>query len=523
MTSACSSTDVRTFALPLNAKASPTAQEGKLFLENLLEKVKLRHPQTEIRKEIAKGTKALTAYIHDEHENLLHSTDPLHKAHYREINRDFKKLFRYIADSTAQKIQDFEAWQNSSYGCEGRYVGENPFMELFFPQIPFNEDLLELRDAFIQFKKSYTCHFSLPKLQAFIKQRAPKLSQNNIDLLGITFLHATESSIFPSLAHNTALMLLPFGTLDEFGFVPFSGELGDGITYNGVNLTSISCSNLDGVLHTDGSDFEKIELSAIDYQEVLTKLIQDFDEKYANAPIYTSHQGAFGGTDFKKIGIVIQRCRLIHREFFEAHREKLQQVLERHVSNFAAFKQTDEYKKYIPPTHPDAYYKHHFAKMEHGLQYALNSLTKFIRPVKDIEKAISGSFLVIFGSTTIRTDYVDRDFLDRCKKSPATLGEDVTMIFTTSENRPVVQDFLNEQSLAEKVKICNADDLVGAVELNKIASLYFTDIASLAKLSLKTNTERDQNNPSQFEVEPLRPNPQPADNTVWGWWDILNL
>lgn len=498
--------------------------EGEDSFHILAEKIKMESP--DIREYFIQNIENLTLFLARKHKEMLAlpSHTKVEQEEFRHIKRTFRDLFLSVAKNFAEHNivnKLYTKFLKNNFGRQGWSPEDDFFICLFNDSD--TDSLHCFMDELLHFRKNYLCRYSMDKVIKAIEHKINQIqsdlfitetSSNDrtrlmldnikdkqitindecLSLLKTTFIHGTTSSVLSKLPFSN-MQLMPIGHLIRKGIIPLSGETREGAQFDkkSIKYSGISATTLD-----DGSRAEWYSrgypLNKDEEKMILTSLLKTLE----NENFLKDMQTCIATFKWARESIAILRLRLMDEEFFNEHKEKLSEGIEKLIENFRFFKTTPEYShfmpKYLDPDgtlgyqwHDDYYHKY-TEKCQKNLDTLKQALTSPIKKEKSEES--ENSYPIVFGSTNIHSEFVSwKDNLERRTQKFCLLGKDFDFLSVKSDKINALKAYLKEHDLEEKIKIVGTDTLMQAFLLNSLASHYFADFASNKKMAKIFNEE----------------------------------
>lgn len=477
------------------------------------------------------NVKYLLSFLKKMHKKMLFQSENQmneNKETFRDIKRTFRDLFLLLAKDVKdlEKLKHTYAWDTShelgrrDYGTiiGGAYDDNFIFIEGVYPK-KYNETILlkQFYDELKNFRKNYLCRYSLDKVKDVVVKELEKLNNEeardsdeednfvidkekvNIEgtgfqLLQTTFVHGSNSAILANL-HRTNFHLLSSGRLIHEKIIPFSGELQEGSSKRGVNAYNISGTSLDHAELAQRYALKKeFHFNLQNEQATIADFIEEINQRKAKGEIFKNNNDTMMWDHWTRLSISLQRIRATTPQFFESHKNELNVLLDEIEVSFNKFKFSEEYKSKMPKTedptgklgyrYHDYYYYDHYMNMEGAIQSLKKAMRDDIRLQENLNLA-EQPFPVVFSSRTIHTEPLQLNCpSERVSPKASKLGKDIQYIFTdTIENMEKLQNYL-ESNAIDNVALYTFQELKNAIDINKLASEYFADFASMKKLAL---------------------------------------
>lgn len=505
----------------LNAHIQNSINGEKAF-QILAEKIKNKSP--DIQYYFVQNIKNLKLFLAGKHKEML-ALAPAAAGEKQEEFRQIKRTFRDLFLSFAKDKMMKESYDKSLRHNFGRQ-DSNSCRDLdgflcFFGKEHISEDFFDsiahFMDELIQFRKNYSCRYSIHKVKNIIEDKIKQIRCNLFDnestsdmtkfmidciknnsvsitdetlsLLKTTFFHGTHSAILPYLPLSD-MKLIPIAHLLRQGIIPLSGELQEGAVLDerSTKYSQTSATTLDDGFRA--MDYSHSFHSNVNYEK---QLVNVFLKILENQDCLKDQSSVCDTQKWARYSIAILRVRLLDEQFFNEHKEKLSAGIEQLRQNFDFFKTTDDYKSNMPKSldpdgllgygHHDEYWYCYINKCQMNLDNLQKAL---IKPLKTLEKVtiVDKPFSIIFGSTNLHTrSYSARNNLERRTQKFCLLGKEIDFLSVKKENIDEINVYLKEHDLEEKVKIVDRETLQDAMLLNQLASHYFADFASRKKLA----------------------------------------
>jgi hypothetical protein len=496
-------------------------EEGQEALSSFANEVRTHSPHEEkIAVRVSASSEKLFTYLRVIHSSMLldKTASKENKDIYRRVKKDFRVVFRELGKANKSFNSDYQYALSISGGRKRmNFLGEKDLHYAFKQAgVNYNGYFYALIDELTHFRKDYLLRYSKAKVERFLaeeKERLQRPSQPNdsenwttkilrdeisslkiddpesLNLLPLTFIHGSTSAIMPNLP-LTNMCLLPSGRLFKLGIVPFSGELREGSKANGVNQSKVSGTSLDygfrAVSYTSHTPIS-FQDTISRYEELVECIKKDLER---NSSIFTTKDDTTSAVVFIEMSIITRRFRALSAESFDQFVPTLTQFAHKLEADYNAFKQTDEYKKFMPkqedPTgelgyeYHDYYWYSHFSNTEHGIHFFKDSITDPLLVPENLKEGIESVFPMIFGSTTLNPITMQpTNPTERHSAKPLRLGDDLQYIFVPDSSTEKVRSYLQRHGFENAVQVVDRKHLEDAILLNCLASPYFCDIASI--------------------------------------------
>ena len=254
----------------------------------------------------------------------------------------------------------------------------------------------------------------------------------------IQWIHGTRSAALGVML-ATDHTLHPTGHLLEHNIYPLSGELGNGISGEGINrdnLSGATGSKL-GVKTTLEYSQRFVASQTNDWKKLSEKRIELICKSFLQNPDLTDRFGQGTKIDMLTTGIYIERLKVIDPDFAK-NSQNVRDFLDIKIAEFS----------------------------ENGNEHLLNWLQDmrarcdtpaFINPSDQIRELVSNSFPIVLASTSIRGQAVEgAEFLDEYSVRGGVSLQNMAIAFTEPERVTQLRDLLVHAGLELEVMDFNA-------------------------------------------------------------------
>lgn len=444
--------------------------KGKDCLRNLIMDIDSKVPFSRVMAQLNKDIPSLSSFLKAELKYLctVNASEPAQEKRFKETKTQFKKLLRFLAqDEKAYKEYKNLVLADISQG-EGKdliYL----FSGLMGSRYQVNENYI-LIDTYIQFRRQYLCRYSIEKITKLLQGR-----ESHIELLGISLLHGSRSTIWPGL-YMTSFQLIPKGRLDRLGVSTMSGELGGGVDYLGINqsnLSGVSLNQAETAIEFGYIENYNIVLDDEIYKlEVFLQDVKDYEERGNTEDVLKNP------LQYNRLCDSVRRVGTLAPERLKNLKDNLKEAVQK-------------VRGWIPqPQNAHEEMMIYLSNLEKVIE-----ATFFTPP--GVANALKDPYPTLFASTKVyHRPFLRGDgFLERVTKS-MKVGEEVDFIFTPQDRILEMEELLSAHKLTS-VQVSSIEALEGATALNRVLLPYFFKIAGMKEKEIISN--KIQDNLKQFE------------------------